>query len=139
MGLSLKERDRISVLRQVKEGVLSVSAGAGRLGSRHGILVGCAGGSRLRAMRPWCTDCAGGVRTGRCRTSIALLDREDHSRTYDWVIEVVDPGPGRVLASRRFGEFLRYHPRSRILVSRVDTILTAVAYDVWEPTLQQGR
>ena len=32
MDLSLKERDRISVLRQVKEGVLSVSAGATRIG-----------------------------------------------------------------------------------------------------------
>ena len=32
MDLSLKERDRISVLRQVKEGVLSVAAGAARIG-----------------------------------------------------------------------------------------------------------
>ena len=32
MDLSLKERDRISVLRQVKEGVLSVAVGAARLG-----------------------------------------------------------------------------------------------------------
>lgn len=32
MDLSLKERDRISVLRQVKEGVLSAAAGAARIG-----------------------------------------------------------------------------------------------------------
>ena len=32
MDLSLKERDRISVLRQVKDGVLSLSAGAARIG-----------------------------------------------------------------------------------------------------------
>lgn len=32
MDLSLKERDRISVLRQVREGVLSVAAGAARIG-----------------------------------------------------------------------------------------------------------
>ena len=32
MDLSLKERDRISVLRQVSEGVLAAAAGAGRLG-----------------------------------------------------------------------------------------------------------
>ena len=67
------------------------------------------------------------------------VDRQQYSRTYDWVIEVVDPGSGRVLASRRFSEWLRYRPPSRILVSRADTILTIVAYDVWKPTLQQGR
>ena len=32
MDLSLKERDRISVLRQVSEGVLSAAAGATRIG-----------------------------------------------------------------------------------------------------------
>ena len=32
MELSVKERDRISVLRQVDEGVLSVAVGATRLG-----------------------------------------------------------------------------------------------------------
>ncbi len=67
------------------------------------------------------------------------VDREQYSRTYDWVIEVVDPSSGRVVASRRFGEWLRYRPPSRILASRADTILTIVAYDVWKPTLQQGR
>ena len=37
MGLSVKERDRISVLRQVSEGVLTPAAGAQRLGvtQRH--------------------------------------------------------------------------------------------------------
>ena len=67
------------------------------------------------------------------------VDRQQYSRTYDWVIEVVDPGSGRVLASRRFNEWLRYRSPSGILVSRADTILTTVAYDVWKPTLQQGR
>ena len=67
------------------------------------------------------------------------VDREQYDRTYDWVIEVVDPGSGRVLASRRFDEALWYRPPSRILVSRADTILTIVAYDVWKPTLQQGK
>ena len=32
MDLSLKERDRISVLRQVKEGVLTAAAAAARIG-----------------------------------------------------------------------------------------------------------
>ena len=67
------------------------------------------------------------------------VDREQYDRTYDWVLEVVDPGSGRVLTSRRFDEALWYRPPSRILVSRVDTVLTIVAYDVWNPTLQQGR
>ena len=67
------------------------------------------------------------------------VERQEWERTYDWVIEVVDPGSGRVLASRRFGETLWYRPPSRILVSPVDTILTTVAYDVWKTTLQQGR
>ena len=67
------------------------------------------------------------------------VDRQQYDRTYDWVLEVVDPGPGRVLTSRRFDEALSYRPPSRILVSRVDTILTIVAYDVWKPTLHQGR
>ena len=37
MELSLKERDRVSVLRQVEEGVLAAAAGAARLGvtARH--------------------------------------------------------------------------------------------------------
>ena len=68
-----------------------------------------------------------------------LFDPQEYNRTYDSVIEVVDPGTGRVLASRRFDEMLLYRPPSRILVSPVDTIITIVAYDVWKPTLQQGR
>ena len=67
------------------------------------------------------------------------IDLQERNRLYDWVIEVVDPGSERVLASRRFSETLWYRPPSRILVSPVDTILTIVAYDVWKPTLQQGR
>ena len=66
------------------------------------------------------------------------IDLQEHNRTYDSVIEVVDPGSGRVLASRRFDETLLYRPPSRILVSPVDTILTIVAFDVWKPTLRQG-
>ena len=67
------------------------------------------------------------------------FDLQEYNRLFDWVIEVVDPGSGRVLASRRFSETLRYRPPSRILVSPVDTIITTVAYDVWKPTLQQRR
>ena len=63
----------------------------------------------------------------------------ERERLFDWVVEVVDPGSGRVLASLRSDAPLRYRPPSRILVSPVDTILTIVAYDVWRPTLQQGR
>ena len=68
-----------------------------------------------------------------------LFDAQEYNQTYDCVIEVVDPGSGRVLASRRFDGALLYRPPSRILVSPVDTILATVAYDVWKPTLQQGR
>ncbi len=67
------------------------------------------------------------------------LDRHEWERLHDWVVEVVDPGSGRVLATRRFRETLWYRPPSRILVSPVDTVLTIVAYDVWKPTLQQRR
>ena len=67
------------------------------------------------------------------------FDEHEYNRTYDCVIEVVDPRSGRVLASRRFDEALWYRPPSRILVSPVDTILTIVAYDVWNPKLRQGR
>ncbi len=67
------------------------------------------------------------------------FDLQEYNRLFDWMIEVVDPGSGRALASRRFSEVLWYLPPSRILVSPVDTILTTVAYDVWNPTLQQGR
>ena len=63
------------------------------------------------------------------------MDLQEYYRTYDGVIEVVDPGSGRVLASRRFDEPPLYRPPSRILVSLVDTVLTVVAYDVWKPTL----
>ena len=67
------------------------------------------------------------------------FDLQEHSRLFDSMIEVVDPGSGRVLASQRFSEVLWFQPPSGILVSHVDTILTVVAYDVWEFTLQQGR
>ena len=67
------------------------------------------------------------------------LDLQEYDRLFDSVIEVVDPGLGRVLASRRFSEVLWYRSPSGILVSRADTILTTVAYDVWKPTLQQRR
>lgn len=67
------------------------------------------------------------------------IDLQEYNRLFDWVIEVVDPGSGRVLASQRFSEVLWYRPPSRILVSPVDTVLTTVAYDVWKPTLQQRR
>ena len=67
------------------------------------------------------------------------LDQQEYDRLFDWVVEVVDPGSGQVLASRRYSETLWYHGPSRILVSPVDTILTTVAYDVWKPTLQQRR
>lgn len=59
-------------------------------------------------------------------------------RLFDWLVEVVDPGSGRVLASRRSDVGLGYRPSSRILVFLVDTLLATVAYDVWKPTLQQG-
>ena len=62
----------------------------------------------------------------------------ERDRLFDWVVEVVDPASGRVLASRRSDVRLGYRPPSRILVSRVDTILATVAYDVWKPTLRQG-
>ena len=66
MDLSLKERDRISVLRQVKEGVLSVSAGAARIGvMRRRFHRLRQKGSSSRGIRPWCTDCAGVSRAGR--------------------------------------------------------------------------
>ena len=67
------------------------------------------------------------------------FDLQEHSRFFDSMIEVVDPGSGRVLASRRFSQVLWFRPPSGILVSRPDTILTTVAYDVWKPTLQQRR
>lgn len=66
------------------------------------------------------------------------MDQQEYDRLFDWVIEVVDPGSGHVLASRRYGETLWYRPPSRILVSPVDAVLTAVAYDVWKPTLQHA-
>lgn len=62
----------------------------------------------------------------------------ERDRLFDWVVEVVDPGSGRVLASRRSDVRLGYRSPSRILVSLVDTIMTTVAYDVWKPTLRQG-
>lgn len=63
----------------------------------------------------------------------------ERDRLFDWVVEVVDPGSGRVLATRRSDVVLGYRPPSRILVSLVDTLFATVAYDVWKPTLQQRR
>lgn len=51
-----------------------------------------------------------------------LVSDEEYDATFDWVIEVVDPATGKVIASRRFGRVLWGRPTSGLLVARTDSL-----------------
>jgi hypothetical protein len=63
-------------------------------------------------------------------------DPESYSNKHDWVIEVIDPVSGRVVASRRFPEYIGYRPPTVLLVSIREIELAGVVLDVWRPVLQ---
>lgn len=66
-----------------------------------------------------------------------VIDRAEYDRTYDWILEVVDPQTGTVLASRRYPVALWGRPPSSLLVSkRSDDDSDALQrFNVWLPTL----
>jgi hypothetical protein len=60
---------------------------------------------------------------------------EDRNGMYDWMVEVIDPGSGTVLASRRFGDYLRQYPPTPLLLSEGPERLD-FAVDVWRAVLE---
>lgn len=67
------------------------------------------------------------------------LDPAVVNSVFDWMIEVIDPESGDVLASRRFPERLTMNPENG-LVASLDTVgISATRFDVWEPELQLRR
>jgi hypothetical protein len=66
----------------------------------------------------------------------APRDPESYSNKHDWVIEVIDPVSGQVVASRRFPDYIGYRPPTALLVSIREIELAGVVLDVWRPVLQ---
>jgi hypothetical protein len=64
------------------------------------------------------------------------FDLEDYNRTYDWLLEVIDPESGRVVASKRFPDFLWGRSPSPFLISRRSTG-GSVGFDVWKPKVKE--
>jgi hypothetical protein len=69
-----------------------------------------------------------------------VISEEEYQKTYDWIIEAVDPQRNVVLASRRFDGIFWVRPPSRVIVSaRADSDTTARLV-VLEPKLtNKGR
>lgn len=66
------------------------------------------------------------------------IGADEYERTYDWVIEVVDPTAGLVIASKRFRNTLWSRPPSTVVVSaRGDALADGATYDVWQPVLRE--
>jgi hypothetical protein len=64
------------------------------------------------------------------------LDFDLYGKLHDWVIEVIDPVSARVLASRRFPEYLGYRAPSALLVSIREVEFSGTVLDIWRPVLQ---
>jgi hypothetical protein len=67
------------------------------------------------------------------------FDIDYYSQQHDWVIEVVDTATGRIIASRRFPNYLGYRPPTRLLVSLNSIDVLGVVLDVWQPVLQPAE
>jgi len=67
---------------------------------------------------------------------------EEYDILYDWIIEVVEPESGQVLAHRRFDRALWVNPRSGLVATKrpLDVRESAdVQYDVWQATITPQR
>ena len=68
------------------------------------------------------------------------VDAVEYDQTYDWMVEVVDPRSGAVLASRRYPAALWGRPPSSLLVSARAIESDEIArFDVWQPRLVRPR
>jgi hypothetical protein len=63
------------------------------------------------------------------------VDWEKLNRTYDWVVEVVNPASGAVVAHRRFASHHWNRAPDDLLVSANHAEPSVVAFDVWQPQL----
>lgn len=68
-----------------------------------------------------------------------VLQADEYERTYDWVIEAIDPANGHVIASRRFRNILWTRPPSKVLVSFRAATNAGTTFDVWQARLRQRR
>jgi hypothetical protein len=65
------------------------------------------------------------------------LNAEEYDRTYDWVVEVVNPATGAVVASKRFADVLWSRPGSDVVVTLREATAEATIFDVWRGVLRQ--
>lgn len=66
------------------------------------------------------------------------FDLEEYNKTYDSVIEVVDPKSGEIRATKRFDQALWGRAPSRLLASpRVNKQAGSVRLDVWRPEVRK--
>jgi hypothetical protein len=63
------------------------------------------------------------------------ITSDEYARTYDWVLEAVDPASGNVVASKRFGHVLWARSSSNVLVSEREIEADGSVFDVWRPSL----
>jgi len=63
------------------------------------------------------------------------ITMDDRDRSYDSVIEVIDPAAQRIVASKRFANLHWNRPASDLITSRNMTDSNVIAFDVWRPTI----
>ena len=62
---------------------------------------------------------------------------DEYNQTFDWVLDVIDPESGRVIATKRFDTVLWGRPSSPFLISRIPAKDgNRVRFDVWRPQLK---
>ena len=66
----------------------------------------------------------------------APMDYASYNQEHDWMIEVIDPLSGRIVASRRFPDYLGYRPPSTLLVTIREIKMSGTVLDIWRPVLQ---
>jgi len=66
-----------------------------------------------------------------------VVGAEEYDVTFDWIIEVIDPVAGRVVATRRFRNALWGRPNSPVLtsVSHAEQMDGPMLVDIWLPRL----
>jgi hypothetical protein len=62
-----------------------------------------------------------------------ILDPDEYDQLFDWLIEVVEPTAGTVVASRRFASVLWTRPPSTVVVTTRVRAGETTSYDVWQP------
>jgi len=69
-----------------------------------------------------------------------VITSEEYDRTYDWVVEVVDPRTQRVVASNRYPTALWGRPSSSVVVAvERGSLFGDTQFTVWKPTISQSE